>query len=133
MMKVLVVEDDPTQRLFLQKFFEKYGSCDGAETGLEAEALFRASLEKRQPYQLVCLDILLPDKSGQELLKLFRGLEQASGVSLQNRCRILMVTALKDLKDVTEAFASDCDGYLVKPVEPETIKQKLVALGLISP
>jgi len=132
-MKVLVVEDDPTQRLFLQKFFEKYGSCDGAETGMEAETLFREALEKKEPFHLVCLDILLPDKSGQELLKQFRALEQQAGIPFHNRCRILMVTALKDLKDVTEAFASDCDGYLVKPVEPETIKQKLVALGLISP
>lgn len=58
-------------------------------------------------------------------------MEKNAGILFHERCRILMVTALGDLKHVTEAFASDCDGYLVKPIDPTKLKEKLVSLGLV--
>ncbi|MCX7788993.1 MAG: response regulator [Spirochaetes bacterium] len=130
-MKILVVEDDATQRLFLKTFLGKYGTCETAETGKEAIILFVRALKEKRPYHLVCLDILLPEISGKDVLKEFRSLEKKENIPFHERSRILMVTALADLKHVTEAFASDCDGYLVKPIDPAKLKEKLVSLGLL--
>ncbi len=132
-MKTLVVEDDATQRLFLKTFFEKLGECEVAETAQQAETLYKKAMDSHEPFSLVCLDLMLPDKSGQELLQLFRAEEKRRNTPIHQRCRILMVTALGDLKHVTEAFAADCDGYLVKPVDTAKLKEKLKSLGLVKP
>ncbi len=130
-MKSLVVEDDATQRLFLKTVLGKYGTCIAVETGEQGEEEFKQALSKGEPFQLVCLDILLPGKSGQDLLKSFRTLEERKGIPLHQRCRILMTTGLSDLKQVTEAFASDCDGYLVKPIEASKLIEKLKSMKLV--
>jgi two-component system chemotaxis response regulator CheY len=74
-MKILIAEDDLTSRKFLSKFLSKYGECDIVIDGLEALDAFLISLKEKKPYDLICLDIMMPKVDGVKVLKNMKVLE----------------------------------------------------------
>ena len=123
-MKILIVEDDFSSRLLLQNLLAPYGECHIAVNGTEAVSAFRTALEGGQPYGLVCLDIMMPEKDGHAALKEMRALEEAEDIVSTQGTKIVMTTALGDIKSVSSAYDELCDGYLVKPID----KGKLIGL-----
>lgn len=123
-MRILIVEDDTTSRLLLRKMLEPLGSCDVAVNGKEAVESVRLAGEQGQRYELICLDIMMPEMDGQAALKAIRAIEQEAGCLPSQAAKIVMTTALRDIENVTTAYRELCDGYLVKPI----MRDKLVAL-----
>jgi len=123
-MKTLIVEDDFTSRLLLQVLLTKYGECHIAVNGREAVSAFRTALDAGRPYDLICLDIMMPEMDGQEALKEIRTLEEAREIASTKGAKIVMTTALGDIKNVAAAYRELCDGYMVKPID----KAKLIVL-----
>lgn len=122
-MKTLIVEDDFTSRFFLQKMMVKYGYCDVAVNGKEALDAFILAYEEDSPYDLILLDIMMPEMNGKEALKRIRSYERSINVSYKKEVKIIMLTALDSPQDVIESFyQGGCSAYIVKPVE----KVKLV-------
>jgi two-component system chemotaxis response regulator CheY len=123
-MKTLIVEDDFTSRLVLQTFLSRYGECHIAVNGWEAVEAFRTALEGGQPYELICMDIMMPEMDGREAVKQIRALEEARGIRSTSATRIIMTTAVNDVEEVMRCFSELCDAYLVKPIElPELLKR----------
>ena len=131
-MKTLIVEDDFTSRLVLQGFLKGYGKSHVAVNGKEAVEAVRLSLEANEPYDLICLDIMMPEMDGQEALRLIRDLEKAKGINSTQGAKVLMATALSDIKNVMKAYHSLCDGYLTKPLDKAKVLEELRKLKLIS-
>lgn len=129
-MRVLVVEDDFTSRRLLSLYLAPYGECDVAVDGHEALEAFRMALEEKQPYDVICLDIMMPNMDGHEALKRIRALEEEHGVLLGEGVKIIMTTALGDSKNIFKAFNEQCEAYLVKPIEQEKLAEELKKLGL---
>lgn len=132
MMKILIVEDDFTSRLLLQTILSAYGECHIAVNGKEAIDAFALALEEGKPYQLICLDVMMPEVDGMEALKIIRDLEEAKGINSSVGVKIIMTTALGDPKNVIGAFKSLCDAYLVKPVNKSKLLDYLRSFGLIA-
>lgn len=130
-MKTLIVEDNFTSRLVLQKMLQGYGECHVAIHGKEAVQAFQEALEGAEPYDLVCLDIMMPEMDGQEALRQIRALEAAQGTTSSQGAKIVMTTALRDSKNLFSAFANLCDGYLVKPIDKVKLLDQLRNLKLI--
>ena len=130
-MRALIAEDDFTSRLMLQKLLAPYGESHVAVDGREALDAFRAARQKRRPYDLVCLDIMMPEMDGQSVLREIRAIEEGAGISAGRGARILMTTALKDPKNVMTAFRELCDGYLVKPIDKTKLLKYLREFGLV--
>ena len=130
-MKVLIVEDDFTARLVLQQFLKDYGPSHVAVDGAEAVAAFKTALAEGQPYDLICLDIMMPGVDGQQALKEIRAHEEANGILSSDGVKVIMTTALDDLKSVSRAYNELCDGYLVKPVGKAELLDEVRRLGLI--
>ncbi len=128
----LIVEDDFTSRMILQKLLSDYAECHIAVNGKEAIAAFKAALDSGQPYDLVCLDIMMPEMDGQDALKQIRQLEEDSGKLSTQGARIVMTTALNDMQNVKNAYHSLCDGYLVKPISKEKLIEEIQKLGLLN-
>jgi len=122
-MRTLIVEDDLTSRMVLEALLRGFGHVDTAQNGEEAVHAIESALRAGTPYELVCLDIMMPEMDGQEALRRIRALEEKHHLTSARSARVLMTTALSDPKNVMEAFREQCDGYLVKPIE----KQKLLA------
>ncbi|MEW6515436.1 MAG: response regulator [candidate division FCPU426 bacterium] len=130
-MRTLVVEDDFTSRKLLQRFLAFYGECDVAVNGTEAVEAFRESLKRGDRYDLICLDIRLPEKNGHEVLEEIRRIEAERGINGLDASKVIMTTAAGDAKSVCSAFRSQCDGYLVKPYDRSKMAVQLKELGLI--
>ncbi len=130
-MKALIAEDDFTSRLLLQEFLKKYGTSHVAVNGKEAVEAVQASLEADEPYDLICLDIMMPEMDGQEALRQIRGLEEKKGILSTHGAKIVMTTILGDHKNMIAAFAGLCDAYLTKPIRKVDLLEQMRDLKLI--
>jgi two-component system, chemotaxis family, chemotaxis protein CheY len=129
-MKMLIVEDDFTSRVLLQELLRDYGPAHVAANGGEAITAVRESLQAGDPYELICLDIMMPEVDGQTTLRAIRTLEDARGIRLLRGAKIVMTTSLADMTNVMESTRL-CNGYLVKPIDHAQLHQQLATLGLI--
>lgn len=130
LMKTLIVEDDFTSRLLLQELLKRYGGSHIAVNGSEAVEAVRTALRASEPYDLICLDIMMPVMDGLEALKQIRGLEQEHG-RISNGAKIVMTTALGDIPNVANAFSGLCDAYLTKPISKDKLLTELRQLAVI--
>lgn len=129
-MKILIVEDDLMSRKLMEAYLTPYGKCDTVSNGKEAlELIVLAELEGRR-YNLICLDIMMPGMSGQEVLRHIRSVEKELEVTPGEETRVIMTSALQDSENVMGAFIEQCDGYLVKPIEQSKLLELLKELGL---
>jgi len=130
-MKTLIVEDDFTSRLLLQEFLKQYGPVHVAVNGKEAVAATNAALESGEHYDLICLDIMMPEMDGYEALHSIRNAEEVRGITSSHGTKIVMTTALDDMKNVMQAFHGLCDAYLYKPIEKAQLLEQVRGFGLI--
>lgn len=115
-MRILVVEDQVKTSQFVKKGLNEVGySVDIAESGSAAES-FMASSE----YDLVILDVMLPDQSG---IDTARHLRRDSYMG-----PILMLTALSTTKDKVNGLDAGADDYLTKPFSFEELLARVRAL-----
>jgi two-component system chemotaxis response regulator CheY len=130
-MKSLIVEDDFTSRLLMQKILSAYGECHVAVNGKEAISAFEQSNVERSPYNLICMDIMMPEMDGLTALREIRTLESGMGIEIGDGVKIIMTTAMKDMRTVINSYNEFCDGYLVKPVDKSKLLEEIRKLGLI--
>ena len=131
-MKTLIAEDDFTSRLLLQELLKTYGPVHIAENGSDAVEAVRVAMEADESYDLICMDIMMPVMDGQEALARIRDLEEARGIFSSKGAKIVMTTALDDIRNVGTAYHSLCDGYLTKPILKAKLLEELNNLKLQS-
>jgi len=130
-MKILIVEDDLMSRKLLEAQLCAYGECHLAKNGQEALEAIVMSQSDGKRFDLVCLDIMMPGISGQEVLKHLRNVESELGLPPGEETKVIMTTALKDSANVMAAFKEQCNGYLVKPIKQNKMKAMLKELKLL--
>jgi two-component system chemotaxis response regulator CheY len=130
-MKTLIVEDDFTARLLLQRVLSRYGRCYIAVNGKEAVDAFRTAAGSGRPYDLVCMDILMPELDGPAAVGQIRALEQARGIAASGGAKIVMTTAVTDMGEVARSFRQMCDAYLIKPIDIAELLDHLRTFRLI--
>jgi two-component system chemotaxis response regulator CheY len=129
--KTLIVEDDFTSRVLLSEILRRHCSPHVAVNGREAVDAVEAALRAGEPYDLVCLDIMMPEMDGQEALRQIRELEDDARVAPRDRAKVIMTTALADRDNVIEAMRAQCDSFLVKPIAKTRLLEELRRLELI--
>ncbi len=131
-MRVLIVEDDFTSRKILQKILGPYGEVDIAVNGLEALQAFTQSLDDANPYDLICMDIMMPEMDGQTALKEIRAVERERGIQPSQEVKVVMTTALDDPKNVVEAYyKGGATSYVPKPIDKRMLLHLLKNLGVL--
>ena len=130
-MKILLAEDDFVTRKFMTGFLSKYGECDVTVDGMEAVDAFMMALEDDEPYDLVCLDIMMPVMDGYQALMGIRNLEKERNIPKEKEAKIIMTTALNEEKNVKMAFDLGCTVYSGKPIDKDRFEQVLKKFGLI--
>ena len=131
-MKILIVEDDFISRRIIKDILYPYGNCDIVVDGQEAVQAFELAHEANEPYNLICMDIMMPNLDGHEALKQIRDIEKESGIRGSAEVKVIMVTALDDPKTVFKAYyKGGATSYIVKPIEKDKLIQEIRKLGLI--
>lgn len=132
-MRMLIVEDELTSQKLFQMYLAPYGQCDHAENGNQALQAFTRAWEEGQPYQLICLDIMMPGMDGREVLKSIRKIEAEQRISERNRARIIMITVMQNKNATLDELVPLCDAFLSKPVKKSHLLETIGKLGLLLP
>ncbi len=115
-MRLLLVEDDPALGPRLAKDLKRKGfAVDLVSTGIDAEYM-----GDEIPYDIVILDLGLPDLSGLDVLKNWR--------SKGNNVSVLILTARDDWQERVDGFQAGADDYLGKPFHFEELLERINAL-----
>lgn len=130
-MKILLAEDDYATRKFMVGFLSKYGECDVTVDGMEAVDAFLMALEDGEPYDLVCLDIMMPVMDGYQALMGIRNLEKQNDIPKEKEVKVIMTTALNEEQNVKMAFELGCTIYSGKPIDQNRFEQAMKKLNLI--
>lgn len=130
-MRILLAEDDFASRKFMNNQLLKYGECDVVVDGEEAVDAFMMALEDGEPYDLACLDVMMPVMDGYQVLKAIRDIEAQRGISKEERVKVIMTTALNEEHNVKMAFELGCEAYAGKPIDVDKFETVLKKLGLI--
>ena len=131
-LRMLVVDDDAMSRMVLCRALESHGECLTAADGREAIDAFRAALAEGRPFDLITLDVMMPDVDGRSALTQIRFLEEDRDLKPEDRTKIIMTTTLSERKDIEGAFRDHCDAYVTKPVSVDDLLARVRQLGLIN-
>lgn len=132
-MRILIAEDDFISRRLLHAMLAPWGDCELAAHGGEALTAIKEAWSQKRAYDLICLDIMMPVLDGQELLKELRRLEGERGIWGSAAAKVLMTTAVEDREMTMDCFRSQCEGYLVKPIQSEMLYRLLREFGFQEP
>ncbi len=130
-LRMLLVEDDFTSRLLLQRFLSRYGECQLAVNGKEAVAAFRSASERGQEFDLICMDIMMPEMDGHEAVRHMRALEKSRGIHPTYGAKIIMTTTVDDVREVILCFKELCDEYLMKPIDLAKLLGHMKSYGFV--
>jgi len=131
-MRVLIVDDDFYSRSFLEYVLHPYAACDAVENGEEAVMAYQRALKDKKPYDLVCMDLRLPEIDGAAAMREIRGIERDLGVPAGLGAKIIVTSVLEDAEDTHNAlFLGDAVAFLQKPIEEKDLLAKLCSLGLL--
>ena len=115
--RLLLVEDNKVNRLLLARSVELLGHrVTSAENGRVALALLR-----EQPFDLLLLDIAMPEMDGYEVLAQMRADPQLRDLP------VIVTSAMEGLGPVVRCIELGADDYLAKPVNPVLLKARLNA------
>lgn len=130
-MRALIVEDDKISAKVLESILKKYADCQVAPNGQLGYDYFCDAFESGNPFDLICLDIMMPEVDGQELLLAIREYEESNNIFDEKGAKIIMTSALSDPSNLYMATASNCSDYLTKPITKKRLIKVLKKIGLI--
>ncbi len=88
------------------------------------------ALEDGEPYDLACLDIMMPVMDGYQVLRSIRDLEADHGIPEEEQVKVIMTTALNDEENVKMAFDAGCSVYSGKPINKRKIRSGIKEIRL---
>ncbi|MDR3641368.1 MAG: response regulator [Humidesulfovibrio sp.] len=128
-MRILIAEDDLASARYMSGLLARFGECTVVEDGELALAAYNAARNEGRPYDFICLDIMMPRKNGQEVLEDIRREESAAGVAPGQGVKIVMTTALGDVRSVMSAYKGGATAYITKPILTERLYETMSSLG----
>ncbi len=133
-MRILIAEDHEISRDILKLILSEFGDCDVVVDGEEAVLAFETAWEELVPYDLICMDIMMPHINGIEALAKMRALEKEWRIPASEQVKVIMTTALQDPKTVVDSFTKGgAAAYMVKPITKDRLVEEMEKLGLIMP
>jgi len=123
--RVLAVDDHPTNRLILRETLSGWGAeVTEASDGKAALEKLRCAAEENKNYELLLLDSRMPEMSG------FQVAEQVKALSNERGPTVIMLTSNHWADDIARTYDLGLGGYLIKPIRRSDLLQSIgIALG----
>jgi two-component system, sensor histidine kinase and response regulator len=113
---VLIVDDNFTNRTILEKMIRGFGcNAFAVASGKEALNILHSFSELNKPFQLVLLDMQMPEMDGEEVLSSIK-----TDPELKNTT-VIILTSMGQRGDAARLEAMGCNGYLLKPVRQKEL------------
>ena len=125
MWRILVVDDNFVNRKLLTELLKDDARCDIAVDGREALDAYRLSLSEQTQYDMVLLDIAMPDVGGLEVLRTIRDDERAREIPEDKQVPIIIVTIFDEFYG--KAYEAGCTDYILKPLDVNALKEKIIS------
>jgi CheY-like chemotaxis protein/HPt (histidine-containing phosphotransfer) domain-containing protein len=121
--RVLVVDDNQTNRMVLTKNVEALGSrVDAVSCGAKALESLRDAHRAGDPYHIVLLDMQMPGMDGEQTARAIKSDPSVKDV------KILILTSMGQRGDAVRLEALGCSGYLLKPVKQQMLFDAVLAV-----
>jgi len=130
-MKVLIADDTLLARQLLVHALQSYGDSEIATNGEEAVSAFKEAWANKEPFDVLFLDIMMPEMDGHEALRLIRQYEDEH--KIYQPVKVVMSTALGDKDNVLSSFKEGAEYYLVKPIELQRLYDIVSEMGFSKP
>jgi CheY-like chemotaxis protein len=127
----LVIDDDQVCRQRVRMILQEYCDCTFADDGKRGCGLFRQAFNEGRPFQLVTLDIQMPEMDGHQTLSAIRKFEQQQGVEGLDGVKVIMITSQHQSKHIFSAFREGCEAYVVKTELGDKLPEEMARLGLL--
>ena len=131
MLKILVAEDDEANRKFLSKLLAKFGEVTVVADGFQAVKSYMQALDEKEPFRLVCLDVMMPKINGYKALDAIRDLESRNALIDGEKAKIIMISALDEGGFDEELAGNQYDCYMSKPIDILEFEMNLKRMGMI--
>jgi two-component system chemotaxis response regulator CheY len=131
--KILLVEDELTSRKTLNLFLHSLGEVDIAINGNKAITAVEKALENNEPYELIFLDIIMPELDGITTLNKIRQLETKHEVNEYAKSKVIMSSSNTDKDIILKAARAGCTSYLIKPIDRTRLYNEIRVQGFDVP
>ncbi len=129
--KTLIVEDVTVLQKMISRIIKSYAEVTSIDNGVEAIYLYTKAILNDDPYDLICLDIYIPEMNGLEVLQNIRKFEEKIGLSSENRVKIIVITSLANNESFEREIKKYADSFLNKPFSPADLTNELNKYFLI--
>ncbi len=130
--RALIVEDVFLIQRVIERFIEPYGTFRVSNNGKEALKIYAEYFFNGEAFNLVCLDIYLPEMNGLKVLKHIREFEKEIHLSEDERSKIVIISSVTHPGTLQQAYDLGCDYYITKPFSKDDVVRALKKLKLIS-
>jgi two-component system sensor histidine kinase/response regulator len=121
--RILIVDDNQTNRMILTKNVEALGSrVEAVASGAKALETLRNAHRAGDPYHLVLLDMQMPGMDGEQTARAIKSDPAAK------EAKILILTSMGHRGDASRLEALGCSGYLLKPVKQQMLFDAVIAV-----
>lgn len=118
MNKILIVDDNPSDLIVLNKLLIK----KGFEVSQASDAYNALEIMQKEKFDLVILDWMMPKVNGLDILKTIRGHQTLKSLPT------IFVTSKNDSKDIKKAIDQGVNDYLIKPIDPMILESKVAKI-----
>ena len=130
-MRTLIVDDQESNIKVLEKQLTRFGECDHAVSGKRALEKAAGAMAEGRRFDLICLDIMMPEMDGHAVLVELNKLDDRQGLSGSDRTRIVMVSGASPKDHLFKAFREECDAFIRKPIDRKELLNQIHELGLV--
>ena len=122
-LRTLIVDDNRTNRTILIKMLKSFGcKAEAVSSGAEAIKMLKSASHAGNPFDIVLLDMMMPGMSGEHTTIIIKNTPEISNT------RILILSSLGGIGDITNMKSIGCDGYLVKPVKQSLLLDNIITI-----
>ena len=131
MLNILIVDDSPSVRFHLRTLLAPHGHCDEAGDGSEAVTQCEASLQRGAHYDLIIMDLMMPEMDGFTAIQNIQALQERFNVPEEKRANIAILSCKDDPPSMLRAhYGVGVEHYLTKPFTKKTLFEILENMGL---
>jgi two-component system, chemotaxis family, chemotaxis protein CheY len=122
MIKTLIIDDEIQGYTCIKSML---GVCDIVESGLIGVEYAETALKIKSYYNLILLDVVIPDLDGIEVIRKIRDLEKSYNIKSSSEAKVVVVSSRRDEPTILEAFRNGATGGIDKPVATDLFLIKL--------